>query len=360
MTWLFIYLAIALVFSFFCSLSEATLLSVRPAYVEALAEIRPRAAARLRSLLTAIDRPLSAILTLNTVAHTVGAAGVGAQAAKVFGDAYLGATSAVLTLLILVISEIIPKSLGAAHWRGLAPPLAPALTALTTAFGPLVWMSARITALFAPGTPPPSVSRDEVRAMAELGLREGRIAPQEFRIVANLLRLRALSVRDIMTPRPVIFSVPKSMTVRDFFTLHGDRPFSRIPVYDAAPDDIIGYVLKMDLLKAQAEDEFDRPLSAFRRDFLAIPDFISAAQAFERLMHESTHAVLVVDEYGAVQGLVTLEDIVETLIGLEITDETDTVEDMQKLARERWRARIRRLGLDPGSLRGHRAEGDED
>lgn len=353
MIWLFVYLAIALVFSFFCSLSEATLLSVRPAYVETLAERQPKAAERLRMLLTGIDRPLAAILTLNTVAHTVGAAGVGAQAAAVFGNAYLGVTSAVLTLLILVISEIIPKSLGAAHWRGLAPSLAPVLTGLTAAMGPFVWLSGRITALFAPGTPPPTVSRDEVRAMAELGLREGRIAPQEFRIVANLLRLRSLTVRDIMTPRPVIFSVPNAMTVRDFFTAHGDRPFSRIPVYDSGPDDIVGYVLKMDLLKAQAEDAFDRPLSAYRRDFLAIPDFISAAQAFDQLMHESTHAVLVVDEYGDVQGLVTLEDIVETLIGLEITDETDTVDDMQKLARERWRERIRRLGLDPDSLHDH-------
>jgi CBS domain containing-hemolysin-like protein len=189
-----------------------------------------------------------------------------------------------------------------------------------------------------------------MEAMAEIGAREGLLEAKELKIVTNLMRLHHLSIRDIMTPRPVIFSVPEKMTVGDFFDAHAAKPFSRIPVYEGENDNMTGYVLKSDLMIAQAKDQFDKTLSEFRRDFLVFPDMLTASIIFDRLLHEKSHIALVVDEYGTVQGIVTLEDVVETLIGLEITDELDTVEDMQALAHQRWRERMEAIGIDPNSL----------
>ncbi len=346
-----LFFLVAIGFSFFCSIAEAVLLSVRPAYVAALDNNGGRGAAALKRLKENLDRPLAAILTLNTIAHTVGAAGVGAQAAEVFGSEYLGLTSAVLTLLILVFSEIIPKTLGATYWQTLAPAMGVLILGLTRILLPFVWLSEKLTRLMSPaGTSAFNFSRDEMEAMAEIGLAEGLLEAKELNIVRNLMRLQGLSVRDVMTPRPVIFSVKQDMSVRDYFSTFSGKPFSRIPVYGENQDDITGYVLKYDLFIAQAKDEFDRRLAEFKRDFIVIPDFLSASQVFDKITHERSHIALVVDEYGSVQGLVTLEDILETLIGLEITDETDTVEDMQILARKRWRGRMEALGIDPDSL----------
>lgn len=351
MTMLIVYLMIALVFSFFCSIAEAVLLSVRSAYIAALLNQGVKGAKTLAELKENLDRPLAAILSLNTVAHTAGAAGVGAQSAIIFGNNYIGATSAVLTFLILILSEIIPKTLGATYWRKLALPVAPIIMGLTKLMLPLVWMSERITRLLSsPDSEPSAFSRDELEAMAEIGAEEGKIDAKELKIVSNLMRLRGLSVRDVMTPRSVVFMVPANMTVADFFDEHAAKPFSRIPIHGEDQDDVTGYVLKMDLLVAQARDEFDRKLSEFIRPWLALPDFLSVSEIFDRLMHERAHIALVVDEYGTTQGLVTLEDVVETLFGLEITDELDTVRDMQALAHRRWRERVTALGIDPDSL----------
>lgn len=353
MTLLILYLLIALLFSFSCSIAEAVLLSVRPSYIVALEKKDARGARALRTLKASIDRPLAAILSLNTIAHTVGAVGVGAQAAIVFGSAYVTVASAVLTLLILVLSEIIPKTLGALYWAQIAPTLAPVILWLTRLMLPFVWLSDQITRILSPkGAQERAFSRDEFHAMAEIGAEEGMIDAKELAIVGNLMRLNAISVRDIMTPRPVIFSLPATMTVRDFFEGYPTRPFSRIPIYDEDRDDIIGYVMKSDLLLAQARDEFDATLGDFKRSFLALPDLLSASAVFDRLAHESSHIALVVDEYGSVQGLVTLEDVMETLIGLEIIDESDTIDDMRELAHKRWQERVRKLGIDPQSLEG--------
>ncbi len=351
MTLLVFYLLLAILVSFFCSISEAVILSVRPSYVATLERKGARGAKSLKRLRGNLDRPLAAILTANTIAHTVGAAGVGAQSAIVFGNAYVGATSAILTLLILVFSEIIPKTLGATYWRQLAPGMAPLIEGLTTLLLPFVWLSERLTRLMSrSGATAFTFSRDEIEAMAEIGEKEGLLQAKEQKIVSNLMRLQNLSARDIMTPRSVIFSAPAKMTVQDFFSRYSTKQFSRIPIYKANPDDVTGFVLRTDLLMAQAKDEFDRPLSDFRRDFVAMLDSFSASDVFDRLMHEKSHIALLVDEYGTVQGLVTLEDVVETLIGLEITDELDTVEDMQALAYRRWRDRMTALGIDPDSL----------
>ena len=351
MTLLIFYLLLAIVVSFFCSVSEAVLLSVRPSYIAALEAKGAKSAKKLHKLRDNLDRPLAAILTANTIAHTVGAAGVGAQSAAVFGSDYIGITSAVLTLLILVFSEIIPKTLGAMYWQQLAPLFAILIDGLTRILLPFVWLSEKLTRLFSrSGANAHTFSRDEIEAMAKIGANEGLLERKELKIVTNLMRLHQLSVRDIMTPRPVIFSVAEAMTVGDFFDAYAAKPFSRIPVYGEKIDDVTGYVLKSDLLMAQARDEFDTPIVQFKRPFLVLPDMLTASHIFDRLMYEKSHIALVVDEYGTVQGIVTLEDVVETLIGLEITDELDNVEDMQKLARKRWRERMESIGINPDDL----------
>lgn len=351
MTLLIIYLLLALVVSFFCSVAEAVLLSVRPSYIAALESKGAASAKKLKELRSNLDKPLAAILTANTIAHTVGAAGVGAQATVVFGSEYIGVTSAVLTLLILVFSEIIPKTLGATYWQQLAPLFAVLIGWLMRVLLPFVWMSEKLTRLLSrSGASAYTFSRDEMEAMAQIGANEGMLDTKELKIVSNLMRLHRLSVRDIMTPRPVIFSVAEQMTVGDFFAAHAAKPFSRIPVYGQRSDDVTGYILKSDLLIAQAKDQFEKPLTEFRRKFLVLSDRQTASQIFDRLMHDKSHIALIVDEYGSVQGLVTLEDVMETLIGLEITDELDKVEDMQTLAHKRWRERMESIGINPDSL----------
>ncbi len=355
MTLLISYLMLALLVSCFCSVAEAVLLSVRPTYVEALKQKGSRSAPVLEHLLGNLDRPLAAILTANTIAHTIGAAGVGAQASIVFGNEYLGITSAILTLLILIVSEIIPKTLGAAYWQQLAPVFAQLIHWLTKLLAPFVWVSSLITNMIAgEGLHGSRFSRDEMSAMAEIGAKEGMLEKKELKIVQNLLQLRQLSVRVIMTPRPVVFSIPASTTVENYCTKYSEQPFSRVPIYKGGTDDTTGYILKTDLLMAQALGEFSRPVSDYERAFLVIPDTLSASGAYDKLTLANSHIALVVDEYGTLQGLVTLEDIIETLIGLEITDELDTVEDMQALAHQRWRGRMEAIGIDPDTIKRQR------
>ncbi len=351
MTLLILFLVLAIGVSFFCSIAEAVLLSVRPSYVTALELKGKRGAKTLAKLRENLDRPLAAILTANTIAHTVGAAGVGAQTTVVFGSEYLGVASAILTFLVLVLSEIIPKTLGATYWQSLAPTFGVLIRWLTLALYPIVLLSERLTRLLSrAGRKKSAFSREEMRAMAEIGSREGTLNPREHKIINNVMKLTRISVRDIMTPRPVVFSVSGQLRVKEFFDAHADKPFSRIPIQDSSADDISSYVLKTDLLIAQAKDDFDAHLADFKRKFLVLPDVVSASDAFDRLVQDKSHIALVVDEYGTMQGVVTLEDVVETLIGFEITDELDKVEDMQALAQKRWRERMIAMGFDPDSV----------
>tara|TARA_A100001015_G_scaffold80619_1_gene89292 strand:+ start:6135 stop:7262 length:1128 start_codon:yes stop_codon:yes gene_type:complete len=351
MTLLIFYLLLAVLVSFFCSVAEAVLLSVRPFYIAVLEAQGSRSAKKLKKLCNNLDRPLAAILTANTIAHTVGAAGVGAQAAVVFGNQYIGLTSAILTFLILIFSDIIPKTLGAVYWRQLAAPFAVLIAGLTQLLLPFVWLSEKLTRLLSrSGAGVHTFSRDEFEAMAQIGVDEGLLESKELKIVTNLMRLRQLSARDIMTPRPVVFSASEKMTVRGFFTAHSENAFSRIPVYAENEDDITGYVLKSDLLMAQARDEFDKSLLEFRRPFLMFLDVLDASSIFDRLIHGKNQIALVLDEYGTMQGIVTMEDVMETLIGLEIMDESDKVNDMQKLAHKRWRARMESMGINPSNF----------
>jgi len=335
MTLLVIYLLLALVVSFVCSITEAVFLSARTSFVLWEVNAGRRYARKLLRQQAHPDGPLSAILTLNTIAHTVGAAGAGAQAAVVFGSAYVGVFSAILTLLILFLSEIIPKTLGATHWQSLARPVTPFIAFLTAALAPFVWISRRLTLLLSHRGNRNEVSRDEIIALTEVGASQGEVRKDELAVVRNVLKLDRLQVRDIMTPRTVVFSLPQALKVSDFFARHSDQPFSRIPVYSDAPDEPVGVVLKQDLMRAQAEDAFDTRLANLRRDFLAVPPTLGVGRLLRLLLRENHHIALVFDEYGGFMGVVSLEDVFETLLGLEILDETDEVADLRELARRR-------------------------
>ncbi len=342
---LLLYVALAIGVSFLCSVMEAVLLSVTPSYVAALEREGSTVGKRLHQFKENVDRPLAAILSLNTIAHTVGAAGVGAQAAVVFGEAYTGIVAGVLTLLILVLSEIIPKTLGAVYWRTLTPVLVRLLTATIIVMWPLVKLSQGLTYLLSQDEDEAAFSREEFTAMAELGEEEGVFEEKESRILRNLFRFNSLRVKDVMTPRTVIFQMPERKTIGDVVEEHDEFRFSRIPVYDDDPDDITGYVLKDEMLLRAAQEEFDVSLSEISRDILVVHETLALPDLLERLLDRLEHIALVVDEYGGVAGVVTMEDVVETLLGLEIVDEADSVEDMQALARKQWFKRARELGM---------------
>jgi len=345
---LLVYLGIALGVSFLCSVAEAVLLSTGTAYIR-LHEQEGRPFARLlRKMKADVDRPLAAILTLNTIAHTGGAAGVGAQAAKVFGDGALGVISAVLTLLILVFSEIIPKTLGTLYWRQLAPMVAHSLKYLTWILTPFVWMSKKITSKLAVHPTLKGFSREEFAAMAALGAIEGELNLQEAKILQNVFKLKELSVTDVMTPSVMMFALPKHTRVDVFFHKYEQPRFSRIPVYGDHREQIEGFVLRNDLLKAKARGNDDSTLENYMKEILVLPNKVSLLSAFEQSIEKSTHIMVVVDEYGVLKGLITLEDILETLMGLEIVDEQDQITDLQKLARNRWLKRAREMGIDVG------------
>jgi CBS domain containing-hemolysin-like protein len=336
---------VALGFSFLCSIAEAVLLSVTPSYV-ALLEQEGRDSGRLlRQLNEDLGRPLAAILSLNTIAHTVGATGVGMQSAVVFGSASLGVVSAILTLLILVLSEIIPKTLGVVHWRTLAPPVARGVIVMIWLMYPLVWMSEILTKLISKREAADIFSREEFTAMVRLGVREGQIDEWESHIVRNLLRLPKLRVKEILTPRTVVFALPESMTIEQVFEENPEMPFSRIPIFENNHDDINGFVLKSDILLAQARDQHEARLYSLKREIRSIPETASLSNLFEFLLEKREHILLVVDEYGGIEGVVTLEDLIETLLGLEIVDETDETIDMRALARARWKKRGGGFGL---------------
>ncbi|WP_210395790.1 CNNM domain-containing protein [Motiliproteus sediminis] len=346
MTLLIIYISVALGFSFLCSIAEAVILSVTSAHIALMEEQGSGAGRLLKQHKEDINRPLAAILTLNTIAHTVGAAGAGAQAAAVFGDVYVAIASAILTLLILVFSEIIPKTLGAHYWRQLAPATAYGLTGLIWLLYPFVKLSEWLTRGLTAEPTLNGFSREEFKVMAKISAQEGELKRHESRIMQNLLLMRETKARDVMTPRPVIFSLSETLSVGDYFEHHRHQRFSRIPIYNVARDKPTGFVLRADLLQAQAEGNQELPLRRFRRELPGLLAELSLSQAYDELMRHRAHIMLAVDEYGSTQGLLTLEDVLETLLGLEIVDEGDRVTNMQRLARQLWKRRARQMGLD--------------
>ncbi len=347
MTLLFVYGGIALGVSFLCSVLEAVLLSITPSHLAKLEQDRPKVGARVRMLKAHIDRPLAAILSLNTIAHTVGAAGVGAEAQRLWGSEVLAITSALLTLLILFISEIIPKTLGAMHWRRLTGFIAAVLPPLILIMLPLVWLAEVTTSFMRRRGVSEKLSREEFAALARVGEEQGVFDKSEMRILRNLFLFGSLRTRDIMTPRTVMFSLEENTMVKDAIAERGSMTFSRIPIWKETPDQVTGYILKDQLLLRAARDELDVPVHAFSREALIVPDTVPLPALFEKLLDQREHIAVVVDEYGGVDGVVTMEDVLETLIGLEIVDEMDSVKDMRAMARAKWEARAKHIETDP-------------
>jgi CBS domain containing-hemolysin-like protein len=347
---LVLYVLLALSFSFLCSVAEAVLLSVTPSFIAGLETDRPKQAGLLKQLKQDnVDRSLAAILTLNTIAHTVGAIGAGAKATIVFGSAYFGVFSAVMTLLILFLSEIIPKTLGAVWWRALAAPTAYFVKSLILVLYPLIVISEQITRLIGRGRNVHVFNREEFVAMASIGGASGHLHEDETRIIHNLFALRSLTADDVMTPRTVIHALQQDRTVSDALPDCANSPFSRLPLFAADFDEITGFVLKDDLLLTEARDQGQTPLSRLRREIHPVPKTEKLSHLLEFLLDRRAHLAVVVDEYGGTAGLVSLEDVVETLLGIEIVDEADRTQDMRKLARKRWKERAAALGVDPGA-----------
>lgn len=342
---LFTYLTIAIGFSFLCSIAEAVLLSITPSFVAERRGEDTSSAKRIIQLKENIDRPLSAILSLNTIAHTVGAAGVGAQAAAMFGNQYLGLISAVLTLLILVLSEIIPKTIGALHWRKLAGPVSFCIDWLIVLMYPLVWLSEILTKLLSGGGKQSMVTRAEIAAVAELGTKEGLLKRNESRILRNLLKLESVNAEDVMTPSTVVISLEESTVLADVAEQIQSLPVSRIPLFKERRDTVTGFVLRGELQAAIANGQTQKKLSEFSREILAVHEDDSLTVVFDSLLDARAHIALVVDSFGAVEGLVTLEDVLETLLGLEIVDEMDETVDMRQLANQRLKDRLQKKGI---------------
>lgn len=342
---LFTYLFLALVVSFLCSIMESVLLSTPQPFLMVEQEKGHKWANNFTDLKSNIDKPLSAILSLNTIAHTVGAAGVGAQAVKVFGDAYFGITSAILTLLILIITEIIPKTIGARYWRGLAKITSSFINATIFITYPLVIISSYVTKIFSKNNQENTTSREEIAAVASIGVDEGIVSEKEHKIIQNILKLKNVKVTEIMTPRVVVATADESLNLNDFLENKNYLRFSRIPIYSNSEENITGYVFREKVFEKLAEDKHHLKLIDVKRNILIAPNSTVLFSLWEDLLDNKEHIALIVDEYGGLDGIVTMEDIIETLLGLEILDEKDTISNMQKYARERWKKKQTKYNL---------------
>jgi CBS domain containing-hemolysin-like protein len=341
MTLLVTYLIIAIGVSFLCSALEAVLLSVTPGFVASELTRHPRRAKALQDVKENLDESISSILILNTFAHTMGAAGVGAQAVKVFGTRWETLIAFLLTLAILYFSEIIPKTLGARYWKSLALPAAHVIKLLVRLLYPLVWLSAKLTSLFSGSGHSAAISREELEAMAQLGARHGALGQQESELLENMLQLRHTRTGDILTPRTVVSALDASLTVGEALAAISDVPFTRLPVYQANLDTVVGMALRPRLHQAERESGEDRPLGEFVVPIYRVSVELPVLRLLDLFLKRRQHMFLVEDEYGQTAGIVTLEDAIETLLGREIMDESDTVEDMQELARSKYRGRLR-------------------
>jgi len=348
MTLLVVYILIALVVSFICSILEATLLTITPSAINSAKQKGLGWAVRMEAYKADIDRPLSAILTLNTVAHTMGAAGAGAQYARVFGNTGEAIFAGGLTLAILVFTEIIPKTLGSRYAVGLAGATAAVLPVMITGLAPLVWFSRQITRLITPkGHVVPDMHREELLAMTRLGAESGQLEKRESEFVHNLIQLHSMTTWDIMTPRPVIFALPEDTTLKDFVKIIEEKPFSRIPVYKGNRDEITGFVIRGEVLLAHLKDtDGAATLADVKRPIAVAAEHTPVDVLFQRFISERIQIIMVVDEYGGTVGIVSFEDIIETIFGFEIMDEKDKVADLQLHARTLWKERARKMGIE--------------
>ena len=360
MTLLILFFLLSIIFSFLCSIWEAVLLSIPPAHVEIKLKDGGRVGVLLKRFKTNIDRPLAAILTLNTIAHTAGAIGVGAQAAHIWSEAYwdlnLGFSTlhinvaavivpTVMTICILILSEIIPKTLGANYWKSLTSFTVSSIQIIIWILSPFVWLSQLITKTLKKDKDSSVLSRTDYVAMAEIGEKEGVIAANESIIIKNLFRFNLIHAKDIMTPRTVVQAAHENTTVEEFYNTHEELRFSRIPIFAKSKDHISSYVLKGSILTELVKGNTETRLKELAREMLIVPEKKSIRDVFEELVKKNEHIALVVDQYGGMSGIITMEDIIETLFGLEIVDELDNIEDMQALARKIWNERAQKLGL---------------
>lgn len=335
-----LYFLGALSLSFLCSVLEAVLLSTPMSYISMKENQGSKTATLMKQYKNNVDRPVGAILSLNTIAHTIGSAGVGAESIKIFGEQYFGLISAILTLLILVLSEIIPKTIGASYWRSLAMPSTRIIRVLILITYPLVLLSELITKVFTPRGNQASMSREEVSAMVDVGTTEGIFRESESKLIKSCIALSGVKARQIMTPSIVVESACQDLTVKDFQAKQS-WSFSRIPVYAGDKDYITGYVLKDAVLKLLSEDQFHVKLSDLKRPILTFREEESVFQIWEKMLEKREHISVINDEYGGLRGLVTMEDIIETMTGVEIVDEDDVAVDMQALAKEKSRLMMR-------------------
>lgn len=340
MTLILLYLIGALSVSFLCSVLEAVLLSTPVSFISMKESQGVKGASLLMKYKTNVDRPVAAILTLNTVIHTIGAAGVGSESVKVFGEAYFGIISAILTLLILVLSEIIPKTIGASYWRSLAIPSARIIRAMIFITYPLVRLSELLTRCVSPRIQPITVSREEVAAMVNVGTDEGVIEVAENKVIQNFLKLSNVKAEDIMTPYVVVASVPAITTMKEFYDNKALSAFSRIPVFDTGREFITGYVLRANVLEMLTHDKFTMPLREIVRPVLFFSEDTKVSDIWRKMLQEKEHISVVTDEYGCMRGIVTMEDVIETMLGVEIVDECDTTDDLQALARKQFSPEI--------------------
>jgi len=335
-----LYFLGALSLSFLCSVLEAVLLSTPMSYISMRENQGSKTATLMKQYKNNVDRPVGAILSLNTIAHTIGSAGVGAESIKIFGEQYFGLISAILTLLILVLSEIIPKTIGASYWRSLALPSTRIIRVLILITYPLVLLSELITKVFTPRGNQASMSREEVSAMVDVGTTEGIFRESESKLIKSCIALSGVKARQIMTPSIVVESACQDLTVKDFQAKQS-WSFSRTPVYAGDKDYITGYVLKDAVLKLLSEDQFHVKLSDLKRPILTFREEESVFQIWEKMLEKREHISVIIDEYGGLRGLVTMEDIIETMTGVEIVDEDDVAVDMQALAKEKSRLMMR-------------------
>ncbi len=316
------------------------MLSTPVSHIELLVQQGSRAGQIMQGLRQNVEHPISAILTLNTIAHTVGAAGAGAEATAILGSQFQGIIFVVLTLLILVFSEIIPKTLGAVYAKPLTPFTAYSLRFLLLALKPAVFAFDFFTRAMRPSEEPPTVTRSELQVMARISAEEGGIQDRENRIVANLLQLAEVQVETIMTPRTVVMMFQQEQTVGDVMRSYTFLPFSRIPIYGESADDVKGYVLRHEIYRRAAADEHGVAMREIARKLDVVPETNSVAQVLNEFIAQQDHIFLVIDEYGGTAGLITLEDTVETLLGIEILDESDRVADLRELARRRYQNQV--------------------
>ena len=335
MVLLIIYLLLTMGISFLCSLLESVLMSTPISYITMKEAEGDKNASLFMQMKQDPDRPLSAILSLNTIANTFGAAAVGHQATALSGDYWFGIISAAMTILILVFSEILPKSIGTSRWKGLLW-LSHIMKFLMVTLYPIVWLVGKLHSIVSKEDSDTGISRKEVSAMANMGEEEGVLDNSENKVIQNIIKLDDIKAYDVMTPRVVAAIAPESMTLKQFYKQEDLSHNSRIPVYSDSPEFITGYILRYDVLENLADDKFDMRLKSIKRKIAAFHEETSVSDIWESLLKTKDQIACIIDDYGCFQGIITLEDIMETILGMEIIDENDTITDMQQYARERW------------------------